>query len=79
MDDGLLIVGSGLNGDAIVVDVNNEEVGYVFHDELWEDEAVRPREIFISLACSIAEFYYHSLTMDGYPVDGRDAEEFLGI
>lgn len=77
IDNGLLIVGSGLNGDAIVVDLNNEEVGYVFHDELWEDEKVSPRDIFISLECNVSEFYHNSLTIEDYPVDGIDAEELI--
>ncbi|WP_026565638.1 DUF1157 domain-containing protein [Bacillus sp. UNC41MFS5] len=34
IDNGLFIIGSGLNGDPIVIDLNTRNIGYVFHDEL---------------------------------------------
>ena len=77
MDEGLLIIGSGLNGDFIVVDLNTLKVGYVFHDEIWEDEEGIVRENYISLNCSIGHFYYNALTIEEFPVDGREAEEYM--
>lgn len=77
LDAGLLIIGSGLNGDFITVDLNNLKVGYVFHDELWEDSSMNPRDIYISLDCTIGEFYYNSMTKEDFPVDGFEAEEYL--
>ncbi|MCH6268887.1 SMI1/KNR4 family protein [Neobacillus citreus] len=77
IDNGLFIIGSGLNGDLIVIDLNTRNIGYVFHDELWEDEDVNPREIYISLECSIPQFYYNSVMIDDYPVDGYEAETFM--
>lgn len=79
IDNGLFIIGSGLNGDPIVIDLNTRMVGYVFHDELWENEEVNPREIYISLECSAPEFYYNSVTIDGYPVDGYEAERYMKL
>ncbi|WP_075979930.1 hypothetical protein [Bacillus massilinigeriensis] len=78
IDNGLFIIGYGLNGDPIVIDLNTKKIGYIFHDELWEDEDVNPREIHISLGCSVPQFYYNSVTIDDYPVDGYEAETFMG-
>lgn len=77
IDEDLLIIGSGLNGDFIVVDLNTLKVGYVFHDEIWEDEEAIVRENYISLNCSIGHFYYNALTIEEFPVDGREAEEYM--
>ncbi|MBS8263938.1 hypothetical protein DYI25_05755 [Mesobacillus boroniphilus] len=77
IDNGLFIIGYGLNGDPIVLDLNTNEIGYVFHDELWEDEEINPREIYISLECSLPEFYFNSVTIDNYPVDGTEAERYM--
>lgn len=77
IDNGLFIIGYGLNGDPIVIDLNTKKIGYIFHDELWEDEDVNPREIYISLECSIPQFYYNSVTIVDYPVDGYEAENFM--
>ncbi len=76
IDNGLLIIGYGLNGDPIVIDLNNKKIGYIFHDELWENEDVNPRDIYICLECSIPEFYYNSVTIFDYPVDGYEAETY---
>lgn len=73
----LLIVGWGSNGDLIVLDLENLKVGYVFHDELWEDESVNPRDILINLKCSIGEFYYNAVTVEDFPVDGYEAEKYI--
>ncbi|PEJ54383.1 hypothetical protein CN692_20005 [Bacillus sp. AFS002410] len=77
IDEGLLIIGSGLNGDFIVVDLQTLKVGYVFHDEIWEDEDAIVRENYINLNWSIGQFYYNALTMQEFPVDGFQAEEYM--
>lgn len=77
IDNGLFIIGYGINGDPVVIDLNTKKIGYIFHDELWEDEDVNPREIHISLGCSVPQFYYNSVTIDDYPVDGNEAETFM--
>lgn len=72
---GLLIIGSGLNGDPIVVDVSTLKVGFVFHDQLYEEE-VAPREVLVSMNCSIGKFYLNSVQLKNYPVDAYQAEEY---
>ena len=76
--EGLLQIGCGLNGDPIVVDTKNLSVGYIFHDELWEDQSIKARDVYVNLGMGIGEFYYNSTTkMDTFPVDAYEAEEFL--
>ena len=75
--EGLLIIGAGLNGDLIVLDLNNLKIGYVFHDDLWEDDSINPRDIFVSLNCTIGEFYYNSIVIEDFPIDGSEAEKYL--
>jgi len=80
INNGLIIIGSGLNGDPIVLDLTTLTVGYVFHDELWEQESddYNPKEhSFIDLKCSIGAFYLNIVTIDNYPVDAHQAEEFI--
>ena len=75
--EGLLIIGAGLNGDLIVLDLNNLKIGYVFHDDLWEDDSINPRDILVNLNCTIGEFYYNSIVIEDFPVDGSEAEKYL--
>ena len=77
LESSLLIIGSGLKGDFIALDLKNLKVGYVFHDDLWEDSSLNPREIFICLDCTVGEFYYYSMVKKDFPVDGFEAEEYL--
>lgn len=48
-------MGTGLNEDLIVLDLDNLKVGYVFHDDLWEDNSINPRDILVSLNCTICK------------------------
>jgi hypothetical protein len=76
IESGLLIIGSALNGDPIVVDLRSETVGFVFHDELWEDEDVTPKSILTDTGLDIGSFYLAAARYsDSFPRDGRDAAE----
>ena len=33
----LLVIGSGLNGDLLTINLKNCHIGYIFHDDLWEE------------------------------------------
>jgi len=77
--EGLLIIGCGLNGDPVVVDLQTLTTGFVFHDELWENTSIKARSAHIDTGLSVGQFYYNSATqMDTFPVDGYSAEEFYG-
>lgn len=73
----LLIIGFGLNGDFVALNLNTSTVGYIFHDDLWENSDVNPMDIFINLDCTIGQFYYNSVTKEDFPVDGYEAERYL--
>ncbi len=74
----LLIIGSGMNGDPIVLNFETMKMGYVFHDQLWENDSIEElNSIYINLELSIGEFYYRKMTDENFPVDAYDAEEYM--
>ncbi len=74
----LLIIGSGMNGDPIVLNTKTMTVGYIFHDELWESEAIENLEdIYIDMKLSIGKFYLKSTTEKDFPIDAYGAEEYM--
>jgi hypothetical protein len=54
--DGLLIVGTCVNGDPVAVDVRQQigATGYIGHETMWQSASVR--EVFVVLAPSLGEF-----------------------
>ncbi len=79
INEGLLIIGCGLNGDLVVVDLQTWTVGFVFHDEIWEDSSAKARSAYIDTGLTIGQFYFKASTqIDTFPVDGYEAEEIFG-
>ncbi|WP_337100127.1 hypothetical protein [Paenibacillus sp. YIM B09110] len=76
IDSGLLIVGHGLNGDYIVLNMKTNSIGYIFHDELYENEDIRIEDIYIDMCMNLGEFFNRSVFEEGFPVDGYQAEEY---
>jgi len=74
LENGFLIIGSGLNGDPIVISIETKKIGYVCHDELWEDEECNFEDIVYVTRLNLSEFY-ESAQEKGFPVDIHDAEE----
>ncbi len=72
-----LIIGNGLNGDPIAVNLMSLHVGFIFHDILFEDENADVDEIFVDMKSTISEFYYNSIFRDKFPVDAYQAEEYI--
>jgi len=74
----LLIIGSGLNGDPIVLNTKTWNVGYIFHDILWEEENIEDLEkIYIDLKMSIGTFFYKSITEKKFPIDAYQAQDYI--
>lgn len=73
---GLLIVGSGANGDPIAVDITQTkgEVGFVSHDVVWESPECNPREHFAVCGDSIGKFLADAETLEGFPADYYEAK-----
>ena len=76
---GLLPVGSGLNGDPIVLDAQDCIVGFLFHDKLWEADDLSPRDCLVKMDCSIGQFFLNAATIEEYPVDAYEAHAFMGL
>lgn len=74
----LLIIGSGANGDPIVVNTKTMSVGYIFHDILWEEENIEDlNKVYIDLKMSIGAFFYKSATEEDFPIDAYQAEDYI--
>ncbi|UWY29322.1 hypothetical protein N4T20_05155 [Flavobacterium sp. TR2] len=74
----LLIIGSGANGDPIVVNTKTLNVGYIFHDILWEEENIEDlNKVYIDLKMSIGTFFYKSVTEENFPIDAYQAEDYI--
>ncbi len=74
LENGYLIIGSGLNGDPIVFSREEKKVGYVSHDELWEDDECDFRDIVYITKLGLIDFYEGALE-EAFPVDIHEAEE----
>lgn len=77
VDNGLLIIGHGLNGDPIVIDVESFEVGYVFHDELWEGVKDDIRSMVVRMNRSVGDFFESVASVPNFPIDAFEAEEYV--
>ncbi|QGK76163.1 hypothetical protein [Flavobacterium sp. SLB02] len=74
----LLIIGAGANGDPIVLNTKTLNVGYIFHDILWEEENIEDlNKVYIDLKMSIGTFFYKSLTEEDFPIDAYEAEDYI--
>lgn len=76
-ENGLFIIGSGLNGDLITINLKNQYIGYVFHDELWEEDYDVIEDIYVELPFGIEEFLTMAIAGEEYPIDGSMAEEYI--
>ena len=75
INNGYLIIGTGLNGDPIVLSIKTEMVGYVSHDELWEDDEDNDFEGILSITnLNLFDFYKNAFS-DEFPVDSYECDE----
>jgi hypothetical protein len=80
---GLLVVGSGANGDPIAVDLAHDlDVGYLAHEELWGDPTADARALFVATPFDLGTFFLAAAlhTYDGerdwgFPADSYGAQE----
>jgi hypothetical protein len=74
----LLLVGSGLNGDMVVLDLLDYQASILFHDYFWEKREEDPRKYLIKMGCSLGQFYWNSAFVENYPVDAYEAAAYMG-
>lgn len=73
----LLLVGSGLSGDMVTLDLLNFQAGILFHDYFWEEADEGLRKFFIKMNCSLGQFYLNSVQVPDYPIDAYEAASFM--
>ena len=79
LERGLLIIGFGLNGDLLTVNLKNSRVGYVFHDDISEENYETIDDIYIELPMDLKQFIKMAVSGGDYPFDGHMAKEYNGI
>ena len=73
----MLLVGSARNGDIVVLDLEDHQVGILFHDYFWEKEEEDPRKYLIKMDCSLGQFFYNSVSVQDYPIDAYEAATYM--
>ena len=74
----LLLIGSGLNGDMVVLDLLDYQACILFHDYFWENSEENLRQYLIKMDCSIGQFYWNSTFVANYPIDAYEAASYMG-
>jgi hypothetical protein len=71
LPNGFLVVGHGLNGDPIAVELSNGEVAFLAHDLLWglDPECTAFEECVARSTLDIDTFWERALVEDDFPVD----------
>jgi hypothetical protein len=72
---GFLIVGSGLNGDPIAIDLRTGTMAFVSHDALWEEDYQDFNEVVFSTPLSFDEFWVGAYLDPKFPRDSYDAAD----
>ncbi len=65
-----------MNGDLLTVSLLNNKVGYVFHDELMEENFDVFQEIYVEMPFKIEKFIEMAIENKNYPIDGTMAEKY---
>lgn len=76
-ENNLLVIGYGLNGDLLTLNLCNSKVGYVFHDELLEESFELLDDIYVEMPFRIEEFIEMAIENKDYPIDGTMAEKMV--
>ena len=76
-ENNLLVIGYGLNGDLLTLNLCNSKVGYVFHDELLEESFELFYDIYVEMPFRIEEFIEMAIENKNYPIDGTMAEKMV--
>lgn len=71
--NGFLIIGAGLNGDPIALELATQLIVFVSHDLLWGNDFDSFSECVAASPFGIHEFWKHALTDATFPRDFYDA------
>lgn len=78
LDYDLLILGSGISGDMVALDLVDYQAGILFHDYFWEKPEEDPKKFMIKMGCTLGQFYWNSAFMKDYPIDAYEAAAYTG-
>lgn len=78
LENNLLIIGMASNGDYLVVNLLSNRIGYVFTDDLSEENYDDITDIYRELPYGIEKFLNEAVINDDYISDGFKAEEYIG-
>jgi hypothetical protein len=69
--NGFLVIGNGLNGDPIAIELSNGEVAFLAHDLLWglDSECTAFEDCVARSTLDIDTFWARALVEDDFPVD----------
>ena len=74
-ENNLLVIGNGLNGDLLTINLKNNYIGYIFYDDLLEGNYSNIDDIYCELPFGIEKFLKMIADAENYPIDGTMAEE----
>lgn len=74
INHGFLIVGSGLNGDPIAVELATGKMVFISHDLLWEEDYDDFGECVVRTPLGFHEFWVQAADSGAFPVDSYEAE-----
>ena len=71
LKNGFLVMGNGLNGDPLAVELSNGQVAFLAHDVLWgfDPECSAFEDCVARSALDIDSFWTRALADDDFPVD----------
>lgn len=75
VEHGFLIVGSGLNGDPIALELSAGKMAFVSHDLLWERDYEAFEQCVVRSPFGFDDFWRAALENEDFPVDSHDAAE----
>jgi hypothetical protein len=76
---GFLMLGSGVNGDFIALELASGRMAFVAHDDLWERTYKDFEECVVRTPLTFDEFWVQAHQAADFPRDCRDAEERWGL
>ncbi len=70
LENSKLIVGTGCNGDPLVIDTRTGKVSFVDHDLLYDEDEDCDFDVILSdLNESIGSYFLNLMTIEDYPID----------
>jgi hypothetical protein len=76
IEHGFLIVGSGLNGDPVAVELATGTMAFLSHDLLWEREYDDFEECVVRTPLRLHDFWAQAAGNADFPADSYDARRY---